>query len=101
MSLDDVKHRIFGRSARGTLLRLGIASIAVGAILSVLQIDPREFWTGVFEGVQTVISLIGDTAGEVIFNILSYLVLGAAIVLPIWLLARLLTGGGGRSRPRE
>jgi hypothetical protein len=94
--LSDVKQRIFGRSARGTVIRLVVASIAVGAILSVLSIDPAEFWRGVWNGLKTIVSLLGDTIGEILLNILTYFVLGAIVVVPIWLIARLLAGGGAR-----
>jgi hypothetical protein len=93
MSLDDVKHRIFGGSARGAMLRLAIASIVVGVVLSILGIDPIEFWRGVWDGVRSVVSMLGENVWEVLRKIVSYLLLGAAIVVPIWFIARVLTGG--------
>ena len=73
-----------------TVIKLVIASIFVGGILAVLNVSPIEFWNGIFSAVKGVISRIGDTAGEVVVNLATYLVLGAAIVVPIWIVMRLL-----------
>lgn len=93
MAEDDLKTRLVGRSASGTILRLVVASIVVGAVLSMLGLSPIRFWRGIFDSVRDLISLIGDSFGEIILNLTTYLILGAAIVVPIWLVMRLLRGG--------
>jgi hypothetical protein len=42
--------------------------------------------------VRGLIAAIGDSFGEIIVNLTTYLLLGAAIVVPIWLVMRLLRG---------
>ncbi|MCA8887898.1 MAG: hypothetical protein KDA46_03645 [Parvularculaceae bacterium] len=96
MSRDDLKEKLVGDSARRTIIQLVIASVFVGVVLALVGLSPADFWGGVFDGVKGVISTIGDSLGEVVVNLLTYLVLGAAIVVPVWLVARLLTGGGKR-----
>lgn len=86
-----IKRRIFGRSVSRTILQLVIASIFVGAIFSFIGLGAFEFWEGIFNWVREVIALIGDSLGEVILNLLTYFLIGAAIVIPIWLIARILT----------
>jgi ABC-type antimicrobial peptide transport system permease subunit len=92
MAGNDLKTRVIGRSASGTILRLIVASIAVGAILAVFDISPIRFWQGIFDSVRGLIAAIGDSFGEIIVNLTTYLLLGAAIVVPIWLVMRLLRG---------
>ena len=89
---DDLKNRFFGRSMSKTLIQLIIASVIVGAVLVLLGVSPVNFWRGVFDGVWDVVSAIGDSFGEIVGNLAKYLIVGAAIVIPIWLVARLLSG---------
>ena len=72
-------------------MKLIIASIIVGAVFSFLGIGVREFWSGIFENVRDVIGTLGENLGEVVLTLLTYLVIGAGIVIPIWLIARLLS----------
>lgn len=78
------------RGAANTALQLVVASIVVGAILAVLDISPINFWRGIFHSVQDVLDLIGANLSEVVRRLLSYLILGAAIVLPIWIILRII-----------
>lgn len=89
---DKTTPRILGASTGRTILHLAIASIIVGAVFSFFGLGPREFWRGVFSSVRGVISAIGENVGEVIATLGAYLFIGAAIVIPIWLIARLLSG---------
>ena len=85
-----LSERFVGGNPAKTAIKLVIASIFVGGILAVLNVSPIDFWNGIFSAVKGVISRIGDTAGEVVVNLATYLVLGAAIVVPIWIVMRLL-----------
>lgn len=89
MAEDDLKTRIVGASAGRTLVQLVIASVIVGAIFSFLGVGPREFWRGIFEGVRDIIATLGESIGEIALNLATYLVIGAAIVVPVWILFRL------------
>ncbi len=88
---NEVKSRFFGKSATRTVIQLIIASIIVGAIFSFLGLGPQEFWRGIFDGVKDLLSAIGESFGEIALNLATYLVIGAAVVVPIWLVARLLS----------
>lgn len=96
MADDDLKTRIVGRSPRRTIVQLVIASIIVGAVLAFLGMSPIRFWNGVFEATKELVSAIGNSASEVVINLVTYLLLGAAIVVPVWLISRLLSGGRRR-----
>lgn len=74
------------RSIGGTLLRLFVLSLVVGIVLSVFDVDP--------EGL---LGAIGGTA-ESIFRVLvdalewavPYVLIGAVMVVPIWLILTVL-----------
>ena len=89
---DGVKTRILGKSAGRTILHLVVASIIVGAVFSFFGLGPREFWRGVFSSLRSVLGAIGDNVSDVIVTLGAYLLIGAAVVVPIWLIARLLSG---------
>lgn len=92
MAEEDFKTRFVGRSVTRTIIQLAIASIFVGAIFSFFGLGPQDFWRGLFDGVRGVLSAIGESFGEVVLNLVTYLVIGAAVVVPIWLVARILSG---------
>ncbi len=91
MSNDDLKSRLTRGNTGRTLLQLVIVSIVVGAVFSFLGIGPREFWRGVIRNVSNLISSLGESFGEIVMTLGAYLLIGAAIVIPIWLISRLLS----------
>ncbi len=91
MADDDIKSRIVGKGARRTILRLVVFSILVGAAFSFIGLSPREFWRGIFHTSQNIILSLGENVSEVVGTLGAYLLIGAAIVVPIWLVARLLS----------
>jgi hypothetical protein len=93
---DDLKTRFVGKNPGKTALQLVVACIFVGGVLALLDISPINFWRGIFEAIRDVADAIFGSFGEIVSNLLTYLLLGAAIVLPIWLIARLLSGGRGK-----
>ena len=92
MAEDDLKSRMVGRRPARTVLQLVVASIFVGAALALFDISPIRFWRGLFDGVKSLISAIGESFGEIVVNLATYFLLGAAIVVPVWLILRLLSG---------
>lgn len=92
MADEELKSRFVGRNPGKTIISLIVASIFVGAFLALLGLSPIGFWRGVFDGLRDVISAIGESFGEIVVNLVTYLILGAAIVVPIWFVVRLLGG---------
>jgi hypothetical protein len=74
-------------------IRLALISIVVGLLLSVFGITPRNF----FHTLDQLARYVYDMGFGAIEWILQYMVLGAMIVIPIWLIARLLRAD--RTRP--
>ncbi len=65
----------------GVIIRLLLLSIAVGIVLSVLGITPQNF----LERLNTIITNIYNLGFDAFESILGYLLLGAMVVIPIWL----------------
>lgn len=82
------KNRIFGGNPLGVALRLAVLSVIVGIVMSALDIRPNEILLSLRLLAQRIYNL-GFGAFE---GILNYLLLGAVVVVPIWLIARLITG---------
>ena len=89
MSEQSYRERLTSGGAGRTAIKLIIASIIVGAVFSFLGIGVAEFWRGIFENVRDVIGSLGESIGEIALTLITYLVIGAGIVIPIWLIARL------------
>ena len=74
----------FGGQPVAVLLRLAIISLLVGFILSVLGLSPFDIVDSFFRLIERIYDL-GFEAFEWLFR---YFLLGAVIVFPIWLVAR-------------
>lgn len=76
-----------------TMIRLVIASLIVGVLLVLLEINPVDIWkwlwTSLKNGIQDVFGISIDGV-RLFFTIL---VTGAVIVLPIWFVGKLLGAG--------
>ena len=77
--------RVFGGSPAMVLFRLVMLSVLVGVILSALGLDPLNIIPSLRRIVQTIWSM-GFDAVEWTWR---YFLLGAIVVIPVWLLMRL------------
>lgn len=72
------------------LLRLLFLCVLVGLLLAAFNVDPRRLWVDFFgtlvESWTSIVSAVVNSAGHAI----EYLLLGAVLVVPIWLLMRVL-----------
>ena len=88
----DYLTRFFGGRPLSVIFRLLLLSILVGVILEVLGLDP---WN-IIESLRTLVARVWDMGFEAVRWLARYLALGAAIVLPIWLVVRLMRAPRGR-----
>ncbi len=77
--------RFLGGSPLAVLGRLILVSILVGVVLSALGLDP---WN-ILRSIETLLRNIWNMGFDAIFWLWRYFLLGAVIVLPIWLILRL------------
>jgi hypothetical protein len=83
-------NRFFGGSPLAVLFRLALLSILVGVVLSALDIDLRNL-------VPRLIALLRDIWSmgfDAVRWLWHYFLLGAIIVVPIWLIMRLFRASG-------
>lgn len=82
--------RFLGGSPAAVTIKLLFVSLVVGALLMWLDIRPIDIFRGVDDFVHRIYAL-GFGAARELFN---YLLAGAAIVVPVWFILRLLHLGG-------
>lgn len=87
-------NRIFGGNPFLVIVRLVVISIIVGIVMSALNIRPENL---VYH-LQLIIRRISELGLGIFENAFGYLALGAVVVVPIWLVMRLL-GATRRERP--
>jgi len=69
----------------GTVVKLVIASLCVGLVLAWLDMDPIELFAWARDRIE---GALGDATEWVLWSA-KYILLGAVIVVPIWLLSYL------------
>ena len=79
--------RFLGGSPGAVLAKLVFLSILVGAFLSLFGLTPPD----IIRGIKHIIDSILDLGFGAVREVLRYLVYGAVIVVPLWLLSRLLS----------
>src|ERR1700730_8378419 len=84
--------RFFGGPPLSVLFRLVLLSILIGVILEVLGLDP---WN-IIQSLKTLVLRIWDMGFDAVRWLWRYLLLGAAVVVPIWLIVRLTHAAKGR-----
>jgi hypothetical protein len=89
---NETMTRIFGGSPLAVLVRLILVSILVGVVLSALGLDPFD----IVRSIQRLIRSIWDMGFDAIRWLWRYLLLGAVIVVPIWLIMRLVNAPRGK-----
>jgi len=85
---NDQLTRFFGGSPAMVLVRLVILCVVVGIILAALGIDPRN----IFDSLVDFVVSIFDLGFGTMERVWRYFLLGAVVVIPLWLLMRLLSG---------
>ena len=73
-----------------TAIRLVIASLIVGALLVLLDLNPIKIWQGLWWALKDGIQDIFGVSIDGVRLIFTLLITGAIIVLPIWFVGRLL-----------
>lgn len=84
--------RFLGDSPLRVAFRLLVLSFVVGLVLSTLNIHPFELWAWA----ERLVVRLYDMGFEVLERAAGYLLLGALIVVPLFLLTRLVKFAGRR-----
>ncbi|MFK8252412.1 DUF6460 domain-containing protein [Ancylobacter terrae] len=86
---DNQIARFMGGSPAWVLVRLVLLSVVVGVILSALGIDPLNILSSLERLVRSLFSF----SFEAVERLWRYFLLGAVIVIPLWLIMRVSRGG--------
>jgi len=85
-------NRFLGGSPLNVLVRLIFVSLIVGALLMWLDIRPYE----IFDAMHRLAFRIWNLGFGAVRLVLEYVIAGAVIVVPLWLILRLLNSRGMR-----
>jgi hypothetical protein len=88
----DYVTRFFGGPPLSVIFRLVLLSILVGVILEALGFDPQN----ILDSLQRLARHIWDMGFDAVHFLWRYLLLGAVIVVPIWLVLRLARAPRGK-----
>jgi hypothetical protein len=84
--------KVFGGSPLAVLGRLILVSILVGVVLAALGLDPFD----IVRSVEQLIHSIWNMGFDAVRWIWRYFLLGAVIVIPIWVIIRLVNAPRGK-----
>lgn len=76
--------RFFGGNPAGVILKLAVASVIIGVILSAFGFNPDSLYDAVME----IGKWISNLSFDAVKRVTKYLALGAIIVIPLWLISR-------------
>ncbi|MDB5484109.1 MAG: hypothetical protein JWR73_2589 [Tardiphaga sp.] len=88
----DGVSRFLGGSPLGVLFRLVLLSVLVGIVLAAIGFDP---WN-IVASIRRLFEWIYDLGFDAINGLWRYFLLGAVIVVPIWLISRMFNAPRGR-----
>ena len=88
----DNVNRFLGGPPLAVLGKLVLLSILIGVVLSALGLDP---WN-IVSSLRRLIVSIWDMGFDTVRWLWQYFLLGAVIVIPIWLILRFVRAPGGR-----
>ena len=89
---DDYVTRFFGGPPLSVIFRLVLLSILVGVVLAAIGFDP---WN-ILESIRLLFQRLWNLGFDAVNWLWRYFLLGAVIVIPIWLLSRLFGTPRGR-----
>ena len=88
----DGLYRFLGGSPLAVAFRLILLSILVGVVLAAIGFDP---WN-ILNSIQLLFRRLWDLGFDAINWLWRYFLLGAVIVIPVWLISRMLNAPRGR-----
>jgi hypothetical protein len=80
--------RVLGGSPLSVLGRLILLSILVGVVLSIIGLDPMN----IVASIETLAREIYAMGFDAVRYLWRYFLLGAVVVVPLWILSRLFSG---------
>ncbi|CAN7193890.1 DUF6460 domain-containing protein [Rhizobium sp. LjRoot30] len=85
--MSDQVNRVLGDTPARTILKLIVVSLIVGFIMAVFGIVPMD----ILNGIRDFVLDLWHTGFAALGNVGNYLLLGATIVIPVFILLRILS----------
>lgn len=92
MSSNEAVNRFFGGSPLSVIFRLVLLSILIGFVLHAFGFNPFN----IIESIRSLIEALWNMGFDAIHWLWRYFLLGAIIVIPIWLVVRAVNAPRGR-----
>lgn len=92
---DNVLARVTGGSPLRTLLWLVFLSVVVGFVLETIGLDPFTFVRRLVTNFDRFVDWVWSLGMGAVVALVRYLVWGAVLVVPVWLVIRLTSGRRG------
>ena len=89
---NDGLYRFLGGSPMAVAFRLILLSILVGVVLAAIGFDP---WN-ILNSIRLLLQRLWDLGFDTLNWVWRYFLLGAVIVIPVWLLSRMFSAPRGR-----
>ena len=89
---NDTMTKVFGGTPLAVLARLVLVSILVGVVLAALGLDPFD----IVRSVERLIRHIWNMGFDALRWLWRYFLLGAVIVIPIWIVMRIVNAPRGK-----
>ena len=89
---NDGISRFFGGPPLSVLARLVLLSVLVGVVLSAIGLDPMN----IMHSIERLIRNVWNMGFDAVRWLWRYFLLGALIVIPIWIIMRLVNGPRGK-----
>jgi hypothetical protein len=87
--MSNLASRFLGGSPLGVAFRLILLSILVGVVLSALGLDPLD----IISSLRQLVRGVWEMGWDAVRWLWGYFLLGAFVVIPIWLIVRLFKSG--------
>lgn len=81
-----------------TVIKLIVASLIVGTLLAFIGADPFDIWKGIAEALKDGVEWVFGTGWNGVQAALKYTVLGAAVVVPVYVISLLVGRAQRRGR---
>jgi hypothetical protein len=92
MSNNEAVNRFFGGSPLSVIFRLVLLSILIGFVMHAFGFNPFN----IIESIRSLIEALWNMGFDAIHWLWRYFLLGAIIVIPIWLIVRVVNAPRGR-----
>lgn len=88
--------RFFGGPPLRTILWLAFLSVVVGFVLNTLGLHPLSLVSGILNAIEDLVDWVSRLGLGAFRSVGNWLIYGAIIVIPVWIVLRIMAVGRGR-----